>query len=204
MKSMTGYAVGESENNVFSASLEIKGYNSRFLDIAVYMPAQYSCIENNIRKAVLQFCLRGKVDITIRIKEKQNNMPVCISEAAAGAYLKAAETLRRQMQSAYEAGETMLQPENKLPIAAFLGLEGILETERPPAPSEMFQDFIMPLLLDCLKQFDAARAHEGAETAAAIAEYVLVLNTRIALIERFSDTIENTIKSNIKARFEQL
>jgi len=39
MKSMTGYAYQETTNSNITVSVEIKSYNSRFLDLSVYLPS---------------------------------------------------------------------------------------------------------------------------------------------------------------------
>lgn len=45
MKSMTGYAYEEMNNEDLSLSVEIKSYNARFLDLAVNMPSFLSRLE---------------------------------------------------------------------------------------------------------------------------------------------------------------
>ena len=64
MKSMTGYAYKESSKDNISVCVEIKGYNSRFLDLSVYLPSWLSPLEPEIRKNIGSRFARGKVDIT--------------------------------------------------------------------------------------------------------------------------------------------
>ena len=70
MKSMTGYAYEEFSNDDLSLSVEIKSYNSRFLDLAVNLPSFLSRLEMTVREIISEKIPRGKVDVYIKIKQK--------------------------------------------------------------------------------------------------------------------------------------
>ena len=77
MKSMTSYAYKEFSNENINASIEIKGYNNRFLDLSIHLPPWLSSLEPLVRKYMSSRYARGKVDVNIRFREE--NAPVSIS-----------------------------------------------------------------------------------------------------------------------------
>ena len=118
MKSMTGYAFRESASSDVTVSVEIKGYNSRFLDLSVYLPSWLSSLEPEIRAYAASRFARGKVEIGVRVKEKDPHVVVTVNEATAHVYEKAIKGLAKFLCIKEEPGLAML-----------LGLEGVLETE---------------------------------------------------------------------------
>ena len=73
IKSMTAYAKGEFENDDFKLTIEIRSVNHRFLDINFKIPQIYWSLENNFRKIISEFVLRGHLDIIILREEKNLN-----------------------------------------------------------------------------------------------------------------------------------
>ncbi|MDR0550986.1 MAG: YicC family protein [Spirochaetaceae bacterium] len=189
MKSMTGYSGVCASNDFFQVELEIKGYNSRFLDIFVNMPPNYSGIENDIRRKTTAVCLRGKVEIYIKIKEIRCAVQVHINKEAAQAYINAAAEIR---------------PAETLPLAALFALEGVVETESRCASEEELRSLVFPLLDEALKKFDGERMREGQEAKCSILEHLSVLNTQVNAVAALSPSIDALIKKNIVSRFEEL
>ena len=68
MKSMTGYAYTEQTLNQTTISVELKSYNSRYLDLAIHTPPWLGRIEPNIRELVSEAILRGKVELSLRVR----------------------------------------------------------------------------------------------------------------------------------------
>ena len=50
MNSMTGYGYEELVEEKFFLSVEIKSYNSRFLDLSINLPSSLSRLENFFRE----------------------------------------------------------------------------------------------------------------------------------------------------------
>ena len=69
---MTGYAALEMENEGISVSIEIRSYNSRHLDMVLRMPYGYQMIEEKIKAVVPENISRGRVEISLRIKDESD------------------------------------------------------------------------------------------------------------------------------------
>ena len=89
MKSMTGYGYKEISNENLFLSVEIKSWNSRFLDLSFYLPSFLGRLEKKIREKCASLILRGKVDLNIKLKEKNSDITVNVDENAAKAYSEA-------------------------------------------------------------------------------------------------------------------
>ncbi|GHV67825.1 hypothetical protein AGMMS49928_05740 [Spirochaetia bacterium] len=192
MKSMTGYAYKEYRDESLFLSVEIKGYNSRFLEIFVYMPPVLSALEAEVREYMAARCGRGKVEISIRLKEPGSAVFVSVNTEAvrsyAAAIAKAAEVLG--------TGE-------KPGLAQILPLEGVLEIERN-RDDERYRRCLEPLLRDAALQFDAEKIREGKHTADDILSHINQLESSAATVASHAPELEAAIKENLHNRFAEL
>jgi len=89
IKSMTGYGVAnlESENHIIN--VEVKTLNSKFLDLSLRSPRQFTDKELEIRNIVSAHLERGKVNLSIEFTSKSSNdLPVHIDEELFAAYFE--------------------------------------------------------------------------------------------------------------------
>jgi uncharacterized protein (TIGR00255 family) len=192
MKSMTGYAYRESAAGGVTVSVEIKGYNNRFLDIAVYLPSWLSALEPGIRSYMSSRFCRGKVEVGVRVKEKEAALSVTVNESAAATYEKAIRGLAEKLSL------------NEQPsLAMILGFEGVLETEIN-RDAEKYRALIEPVLADAASQFEAERSREGTHTHKDILLHIAVLEKSVQAVSAYAPEIEASIKENLRARFEEL
>lgn len=192
MKSMTGYGWAETQNDDVSASVEIKGYNNRFLDMAVNLPPFLSALEMPVREFLAERCKRGRLEASIRYKECNAPVSVTLNREAAKAYWNAAK------ESAHLFGIT-----EEPGIGLILTMEGVLETEKS-RDTEKARNRIMPLLEKAFTQFDEDRAREGAHTQKDILSHIASLEKSRELVVSKSAELESLFKENIRARFEEL
>jgi len=69
--SMTGFGRGETSGNERSWTVELRAVNHRYSDIIIKMPRQYSVLEDKIKKEVIKYHTRGRVDIYISVTDQQ-------------------------------------------------------------------------------------------------------------------------------------
>lgn len=95
IKSMTGFGRGEHEEHGRSFTVEIKTINHRYSDINIRLPRQLSYLEDNVRKYIMGYISRGKVDVLItQDKFSEEDIHVSVDDALASAYVKALRDLR--------------------------------------------------------------------------------------------------------------
>jgi uncharacterized protein (TIGR00255 family) len=89
VKSMTGYGLAGVENDAFVISVEVKTLNSKFLDLSIRSPKQFSDKEHDIRNIVSKVLDRGKVNLTIEFTNKAGtDIPIAINEELFQSYYK--------------------------------------------------------------------------------------------------------------------
>ena len=192
MKSMTGYGWAEAHDNEFSASAEIKGYNNRFLDMAIYLPPFLSALEMPVREYLAEHLRRGRLEVALRYRELNAPLSVSLNREAVKAYWNAAKESASILGIAEEPD-----------LGLILGLEGVLETEKG-RDMEKARTRVMPLLEEAFTQFDEDRKREGDHTLKDIYSHLDVLEKSLKVIASYSDELENLLKENVKKRFEEL
>jgi uncharacterized protein (TIGR00255 family) len=189
---MTGYGWAENQNEDVSASVEIKGYNNRFLDISINLPPFLSALEIPVREFLAERCKRGRLEVSLRYKEFNAPVHVSLNKEAAKAYWNAAAESAR-----------LLGIDEKPGLGLILSMEGVLETEKS-RDAEKAQGRIMPLLEKAFAQFEEDRNREGSHTQADIFSHVEALEASRKIIVSHSGEMEQTFKENVRARFEEL
>ena len=189
MRSMTGFAGGEASNDIITVFLEIKGYNSRFLEIFVNVPPGLSFLEAAIRNKVSAICIRGKIEVSVKVKEKEHSIAVNVNKDILEKYIAAAQEIR---------------PLETLPLSTLFTLDGVITTESAALPQESIAELADTLLNDTLVRFDGERRREGEAACTDIVKYIDIIHTKTALISERTADIEAFIKNNIQTRFNEL
>ncbi|MDR1948632.1 MAG: YicC family protein [Spirochaetaceae bacterium] len=192
MNSMTGYAFTERQDEGVSLSVEIKGYNSRFLEVFIGIPPFISSLEPEIREYVSGRFRRGKVEVTIRLRERDSAISVSVNHAAARAYGEAVAELANS-----------LGLEERPSLGLILGLEGVLEIEKN-RDDERYRRLIIPALETAAGIFEAERSREGKHTQEDILSHISRLEAAAARVASLAPGLEASIKENLRGRFTEL
>ena len=89
IKSMTGYGLANFEDDNFIIQVEVKTLNSKFIDLNLRAPRQFSDKETEIRTFVANILERGKVNISIEFtSKKESELPILIQEELFEKYYK--------------------------------------------------------------------------------------------------------------------
>jgi len=197
MVSMTGFGYAEKTGQDLSVSVEIKSCNNRFLEISVNLPPWLSSCEAKIREQISSCCGRGKVDVFIRIREHNVPVSININTKAARSYYDAIKELAKE-----------LSIKEKPTLLSILELDksltnSIFEIEKK-RDEDRYWNEIEPLLNDAAISFCTEREREGKHTEEDILSNLGKIVSSLNNILNFVPVIENTLKENIKNRFEEL
>jgi uncharacterized protein (TIGR00255 family) len=189
---MTGYAYREKSGTDFSVSVEIKGCNSRYLEISVNLPPWLSMFEVKIREKISQCCGRGKADIFIRIREHNTPVNISVNKNAARAYFNAVNEMSKE-----------LGIKEKPSISTILKMENVLEIEKT-RDDERYWCEVEPLLDEAVQSFCGEREREGQHTQDDILSHLGAIESSLKKVSSFVPVIEQILKDNIKTRFAEL
>ncbi len=192
MKSMTGYGAARLDAPAIRASLVVKAWNNRFLELSVQMPGYLGPIERRIRDFVESRVARGKVELSIRVLGGDMPTDVVIDASSAQSV---AEAIRRL---ALAAGI-----DEPVRLSHLLGIDGMLNYERNIDANALWTE-LEPALHSCLDAFDAEREREGEATGADLEAKLLLLGSSLDIIEALTPEIEASIRATLRARFEEV
>lgn len=92
---MTGFGRGESSENGFQVSVEIKTLNSRYLDISIRSPQSLQQQEFNIKDVVQKHISRGKAHVSVYVDKSNVGKPnITFDENLVKAYGKMLEQIK--------------------------------------------------------------------------------------------------------------
>jgi uncharacterized protein (TIGR00255 family) len=189
---MTGYAWREWTAEGLSVSVEIKGCNNRFLEVSVSSPPWLSGLDAKARDLVSRYCGRGRVDVSIRVRESGAPVRVTVNAELAKAYAGAISELSLAL------GLT-----DKISISTLMAMEGVIETERD-RDAGRYWAAVEPVLLDAAAAFAAERAREGGHTERDVMASVDRIEAGLRVVTELVPTLEASIRENIGARFREL
>lgn len=186
---MTGYAWKEKTSPDISVSAEIKSYNSRFLELSVNIPHWLGRLENKVREYASSRIQRGKVDISIRIKEKNANLQITADLGAAKAYVNAIS----------EIAHSLNRPED-IPLSLVIEQEGVMKAERV-MDADAYWEHIQEVLAPCFTDFESFRLSEGKALYVDILNMVGRIEKDLSQITARIPEMESFFKDTIKNRF---
>ncbi|MFP4509792.1 MAG: YicC/YloC family endoribonuclease [Spirochaetaceae bacterium] len=192
MTGMTGYAYTEFQSDRRSGSVEIKGYNNRYLDVSVNLPGKLSQLEPQIRDMVTTQVARGRVDVSVRIRDRSEVAEVSVDYELARTYA----TQLRKLADATGIADS-------LTVSDLLGLEGILSVERT-VDAEEYYAFLLPSLQEALRVFVQTRESEGIAVKRMVEVQIQDIESLVGRLVEHAAELEAHVSGTIRKRFEEL
>jgi len=194
IKSMTAFAGSDLSTDKFSVNIEIRGYNSRHLDIALRLAQQYGILEEKIRKAIADRVTRGRVEIKISISESAETAGAfSINESIASAYYDVLVNLKERFAL-----------KSDIPLDLFAQKNGIIEHADPKIDVDETWQAVGECVNNAFKHFDAMKINEGESLAVDLTERLNFIEACITKIEEKTDGLLNLYQEKLKTRITAL
>ncbi|MBO7485881.1 MAG: YicC family protein [Spirochaetaceae bacterium] len=192
MNSMTGYAYEELNKDDLNLSVEIKSYNSKYLDLSVIIPSFLSRLEMPLREKVSKNICRGKVEVAVKLREK--NMPVTVS-----ADVEAAKEYYAEIE---KVSQTLGYTE-KIPLSLIVSQEGVLNAQKE-FDVDSYWKLIEPVFDTAMDKFCSDRKREGENLRKDIEQKVEKLEKCAKVFADWQDKMEVIFRENIQKRFNEI
>lgn len=192
MKSMTGYGYLERVSGRYTIYLEIKSYNNRYLDIQVNLPPCYGALEPRIREKISLLADRGRVEVSCRVRETEEDIQVRVDSRNAEVYARALRDLAKA------AG---IAPD--LQLSHLIQMEGVLSFERNRDIDE-FREALEPVLDLAAADFNESRRKEGEETLQYILKQLDGIGRVFAFLRSKADQLEALLSQHLRDRFREI
>lgn len=193
MNSMTGYGFKEAIVENTQISVEIKSVNSRFLDLSVNIPSFLNPLEARIRKTVSEKIVRGKIDLTIRVRDNNSTAKVSADPAAAKMYSDAI----------FEIAKALGKSEVEIPLSLIVSQEGVLNVSHE-YDAESYWKKIEGVFSEVLSQFIEDRKREGENLKSDLLEKLSTLDDCAAFFKKWQPEMEKRFREQISAKFHEL
>ncbi|WP_147612611.1 YicC/YloC family endoribonuclease [Treponema pectinovorum] len=192
MNSMTGYGFKEVILENTQISVEIKSVNSRFLDLSVNIPSFLNPLEAKIRKRISQEIVRGKIDLSIRVKDMSSTAKVNPDPAAAIMYrdaiLKISEALGLK---------------SEIPLSLIINQDGVLNITHQ-YDAENYWLKIEPVFEEVFERFIEDRKREGENLKVDLLKKLSILENAASFFKEWQPKMEQKFKEQITQRFNEL
>ncbi len=190
---MTGYGMANFEDDFNIIHVEIKTLNSKFLDLNMKYPKQFSDKEIEIRNLIAEHLVRGKVSLSIDFTTKDSNeLPVTINQGLFNAYVKTYKNLAEQIGEAEtEIFKLALQSPNV----------SVTNPEKSQHPEEW--EALKNQLLIAMQKCNEFREDEGSSLLVKLEENTQEIIARLETIKVEEPRRKEKIKDKIKNHFKE-
>ncbi|MEW5909071.1 MAG: YicC/YloC family endoribonuclease [Thermodesulfobacteriota bacterium] len=168
MKSMTGYARSEKREGQIEASVEIRSYNSRYLDVTLKISHDYYPLEDQIKRLISGSVSRGRIEIAVTIRDRSDKSSLFEVDREKAVSLKHALVQLKEM----------LDFDDPIPFSLIAGTNGVVKAGAGGDNSERCWEVLKSCLETALTDLDGMRIAEGTAMAGDF-------NHRLGLLEGF-------------------
>ena len=173
---MTGFGRAEVAKRGITASVEVRGVNSRYLDVTTRLPRLLSQREKDIKELVRSCVNRGNLVVSVSVEEESDAIaPVAVNKMAAKAYIKLLNDLRKAAKI-----------KEKVRLEHLLKFSEVFEVPKDEQSDEQEWGVVEEALRSALDGFNTMRRNEGGELAKDLQRRIQWLSETVEKIERMS------------------
>ena len=189
--SMTAFARLEIKKDWGDAVWEIRSVNQRYLENFLRLPEQFRSLENTLREKLRQNLTRGKIECTLRIDNKQQNISkLSLNEELAQQVIQSLQWLKQQ------AGE------GEINLNDVLRYPGVVEI--PEQDLDMISQDLLTAFDELLIEFIAMRAREGEKLQAIIQQRLDSITLEAEKVRSKMPEILQWQRERLQQRFEEI
>ena len=194
---MTGYGKAESQVENTKIVVELRGLNSKSLDLSTRMAPQLRNKELEIRAIINQRLERGKIDLSIQLESVQGDaestMFTPINKEAFAYYYKELRALQAELGMEAE------------PLTGtILRLPDVMRVQEESTISEEQWTAVKATLMSAIDHFIAFRTQEGASLERMFTEKLDGIAALLAEVEPYEKSRVEKIRGRLFGNLEQL
>jgi uncharacterized protein (TIGR00255 family) len=95
IKGMTGFGAAQIATKQYTAIVEIKSVNHRYLDINYYLPSGFGSMEEKIRQAFQKALARGRITVSIKLVQR-TSQKVTVNKEVVRNYVRQTKALKKE------------------------------------------------------------------------------------------------------------
>ncbi len=191
---MTGFGRAEAAKRGVTATVEVRGVNSRYLDVTTRLPRPLSQREKDIKEIVRSFVNRGNLIVSVTLEEESDGAaPVTVNKAAAKTYIKLLNELRKAAKI-----------QEKVRLEHLLKFSEVFEVPHEEQSDERQWAVVEDALRKALDGFNLMRRKEGSELAKDLERRIHWMAATVDKIEELSRVRIPEERKRLHERIAQL
>lgn len=191
---MTGYGQVQLDDEKYQVLVEVKCLNSKYLDINLKLPKQFSEKEMKIRNLIGEKLERGKIMMTVEFQKKVvSDLPTSINK----------ELFRFYFHQFKELAEMVGASEQELFKLTLQAPDVMVTTLDNPSIEEDF-NILQKLINDSLEKCNLFREREGEELKRNLLEYAQCVESNLKALEVYEQDRLNGVKDRLKNNLKEL
>ncbi len=191
IRSMTAFAVNDTEIGNIAISCELRSVNHRYLDISLKLPERLRFAENDIRSVISGKVSRGKLECNLNLKKQTGRSNLNIDQTAVTALIVAAAEIEKHLPAAL--------PYSALDILAFPGIHIDSDLDRTELSVVLNR-----LLVATVDQLTQTRQREGGKLKALIEERCLKIREFVAQANQRAPVALEGLRAKLMDRLAEL
>ena len=192
--SMTGFGRAEVNKDGIIVRTEVRSVNSRYLDLTLRLPRNFSQREKDVKDIVRTFLNRGNLNIIVKVEHDSNDIvPLKVNKAAAKSYFKLLNEIRKSVKL-----REQIKLEHLLTFSDVL--EPVDEEETDETEWVLVQDSIR----QALENLNTMRAQEGSELVVDLEKRILCMDETLNEVEKLSKERIPEERKNLQERIAEL
>ena len=194
IKSMTAFAKTGHTRETVTAEVIVRSVNSRHLDFSVYMPEACQAFEEEVKKIIIRYHQRGRMEIRITVQDDSlETDQFTVDEAKATAYFQALQQLNRCLNLSEDPG-----------LDQVLCAKNIIVPAPKQLDPQLLWQVVSAAVENAARELDQMRKKEGAHLYQDLAARLDAIENQMALVKEQAKEIPVIYKKRLEERLERL
>lgn len=186
---MTGYSYVEDTIENSFVSVEIKSYNSKYLELDVSLPNFLSSFEAFIHSFIAKKKIRAKMGVVIKAFHSSQEAQISINREIAASYINELKEVSAELDIPFNADIELLLKQSGI-------LKYEIKTDR-----EAWERRLTVMLNRCFHFYDQVRLAEGEALLKDIQNQASLIEEELTKIEKSASKMDEYFKESVKERF---
>lgn len=190
---MTGYGRATGQHGRRSISVEIRSLNSKYTDLRLRSPQNLREKEMELRRMVTDFAQRGKLEMTLEVKNDSGEEDVRINTTL----------LNKLFDSLVADSGGNINPEHAPDLyAAFLRVPNVVNSSEEAVTDELWSA-IQKVTKACLQNFQNYRLQEGAVMAADLSSHATGIKDLLEQVGGFEKDRITVVRERMERHLQE-
>ncbi len=191
---MTGFAKAEISNEEFTAEIEIKTVNNRYLETQFKLPRMLSSLEPLFREELSKWITRGSVScfVIYENKSESNNM-LSINESLFKQYKMALGELKNQLGEA-----------SRIDLGGLLKIPDLLVYQSDPKLLENIKNQVLPVFSKACESLQKSREEEGQKLIGDLQNRLGLFGTWLSEVQNYLPGRIEDLREKYRSRISEL